>query len=139
MSDPCQGADKIKSDDGARLKMYYATILLLLAIILFLGWPRAQTVGADEKAALELLDKKVEQLTLAMAVLGGRLEALESAQVNQTGSTRSNGPLSGKGLANYQEIQRDWIDGASIQELCQRYQLLQGEIELILDLLDGRN
>lgn len=119
--------------------MYYATILLLLAIILFLGWPRAQTVGADEKAALELLDKKVEQLTLAMAVLGGRLEALESAQVNQTGSTRSNGPLSGKGLANYQEIQRDWIDGASIQELCQRYQLLQGEIELILDLLDGRN
>lgn len=125
--------------------MDYAIIVILMALILVMVWPRSQLLAGSRFSAV-LEDKKLDKLTQKLEMLEHRLEtlktlelrleALEAAQANSVKGL--GGPLSPRGLANYQEIQKDWLEGASIEDLCRRNQLLQGEVELILDLLDGR-
>jgi len=116
--------------------MYYIILTLLGAIILFVGWPRSQDMRGNP-FNIELVESRIDQLTRNLSSLEKRLISIEQNMINGGLISPSAVPLSEKGLTSYHAIQQDWRDGSSLPDICQRYQLLQGEVELILDLMEG--
>jgi len=112
--------------------MYYAVLLALGAIILYVGWPRRNLDTAQFPS--QVIEQRLDNLEAGMATLEEKMTIIERMLPDYMPSVAS-APLSSDGLANYQAIQQDWQNGSSIQELCNRYQILRGEIELILDLM----
>src|SRR5690554_2852384 len=108
--------------------MEYIFLILLSAVIVFLGWPRRQE--PVQHFPTELQDQKFKKIVEKLDELEKRIALLEVEQPSE-----SPKPLSTQALASYQAIQQDWQAGSSFDEICQRYQLLQGEVELILDLM----
>lgn len=111
--------------------MYYIILLALGALIVYLGWPRQYQ---KETFPATVAEERLQRLETELAGLAARLAALER-DIELLAPQSPNAPLSKEGLANYQAIQEDWLRGSSVLEICRRYQLLRGEVELILGLM----
>lgn len=133
MSGACQGLNSAPAILGGVVKMnigYYIILLSLIGLIVYFGWPdHRKQVQNDFN--YQLIQERLTQLTLQVEALSSQLKTFETEPGNQTK------PLSTQSLIKYQQIQADRKRGDTIRKLAERYNLLPGEVELIVGLMDG--